>query len=238
MKKKLWLALIFIAAIASIVYFSVYFSLELSKNALLKGAYDEKDYSGMAQSVFFKEPDIGQDEYLGANSAPLSIIFALDFESNDATEYFNEAMPQLKEKYVDVGEAKLYFKYVLSRTELNNKSGRYWKVQAGRCFLKLTKDNVLEYHSAIFKRQDDDLSGFGSDAQALGADGEQFGSCMRDTSFTATYADMLDTEDFTIYSPSMYLGIDGSEYNIIYGRPELDYVFKRMRLKEIRVGLG
>lgn len=235
MKKKAIISIIVLIAIASIIYYLIDFQLELGKNDIAKDNFDQKNYVETFQAISLNSPEISEIKYEGYESAPLSIIFVADLNSRQSNEFYKNIFPELHKKYVQTGQAKLYHKYIISKEELDSKIGVYSKIQAARCFANLSTNSTITFQIILAQATGNDFSSL---AKSQGVDIEEFRTCISTKEFKSNYLDMLETEQFIITSPSIYLGVNGGDNTIMHGTPSLENIYKKMRLKEIKVGLN
>jgi hypothetical protein len=217
------------------VYGTIGFNTMMDRNDYVRQSYENKDYKEMFENLAIVTPEISEIGYEGSPSAPLTIIIVHDFTSSESSEFYKTKVPELKAKYVDTNQARIYHKYIITRSEYENKEGRYHEIQAARCFNELSDISSVAFHI--------DIASTGLD-NAIANMGiydiypSEFDDCYNNKYYKSTYIDMVETEQFSILGPSIYLGINGKENTVMYGNPDLDEIYDNMRLKEIRVGLN
>lgn len=125
--------------------------------------------------------DNGHLPVLGNNSAKVTIVEFSDFQCPFCKSYIDDTHAQLKEKYIDTGKVKFYFRHFpLTSIHPNAmKSGI-----AAEC--ANDKGKFWEYHDILFKNQEtwspqtmaDASSSFVEYAGQLGLSTEEFKSCL------------------------------------------------------------
>jgi len=233
-KKIMVIMMLCILAIGFIAFAAVSISINSGKNQLFKSSYEQGDLQGAYSAMFFQSPAIENRPYIGFEDAPLTMIVVIDFKSELSKEFYQEKMGELEQIYINTGQARLYHKYYISREELEDRKGRFIYASASRCYNQLTFNKTIEFNQALFNTPESQI---GALAEQFGLPRGAFTNCMKDSQFQSLYEDMLETEQFTVQSPSIYLGVDGNDNNLLIGNPSLDLIKKRMRLKQIKVGI-
>ncbi|HYD03052.1 MAG TPA: thioredoxin domain-containing protein [Alphaproteobacteria bacterium] len=230
---------VIIASVLIIAFLAIYgvlgFNIMMDRNEYLKQGYENKDYKQVFESIAIVTPEISEISYEGNSNAPLTIVIVHDFTSSESGEFYKEKIPELKSRYVDSGQARIYHKYIITRSEFENKEGRYNEIQAARCFNDLTDINSVAFHLDIISTGlDNAIANIG----IYNIEREEFERCYNNKYYKSIYIDMIETEQFSILGPSIYLGINGKENIVMYGNPDIDEIYDSIRLKEIRVGLN
>ncbi len=129
------------------------------------------------QAVFENEAVVqisaGNGHVLGGADAPVTIIEFSDFQCPFCARFVEQAMPQIKEDYIDTGKVKMVFRNFPLRfhenaesaalaAECANEQGRFW-----------------EYHDKIFQNQAYlGMDNYRAWAVELGLNAGQFNSCL------------------------------------------------------------
>jgi hypothetical protein len=235
--------LICIIVLALIAYTVVTLGIVLNKNTLFKQSYDQKDALGAYKALFSKTPETENRPYLGLQSAPLTIMTVIDFTSSDAKSFYDEKMPEIRKAYVDTGQARLYHKYIITFDELNSRTGRFIYVAASRCYNEFDFNNTIQFNQALFSLPVNGSTYAETQISLFLLAGkfqipkESFLQCVNNISFKELYQDASETEDFSLQSPSLHLGVNGQDNIVLYGNPDMETIQKRMRLQQIKVGI-
>lgn len=126
---------------------------------------------------------VDDDPFIGDANAPITIIEFSDYECPFCKRFFDETLPELKEKYVDTGKVKMVYRDLpLSfHDPMATK-----EAIAANCAREQGGDSkYFEYHDEIFTRtisngnglNDDDLTSIASD---VGLNLGQFEICQSD----------------------------------------------------------
>ncbi len=217
----------------------------LQKNALLLDAYTKHDLAGMRKAVFFQSPDIDGRLPLGKESAPLTIIIVIDFNSQSAKSFYDDKADWLKTAYADTGEARIYHKFILGRDEVDRKEGRYLYALASLCIAAQgTGADAIGFNKALLATKESHMmleeEGLIALAGKSGADQPAFRQCLQhppEKSFKELYIDLLESERFKMWSPSIVIGVDGGDEETIFGDADKEFISKRMKFRQIRVGI-
>lgn len=141
------------------------------------GAQAAADQSAIVEGDFTDD-----DPFMGEEDAPVVLIEWLDFQCPFCRKFYNDTLPQLKEKYVDSGKLKIVFRdFPLSFHKLALPSAI-----AAECAREQGDDDTyFAYHDLIFDTQNklgqgtvslpmDDFKQFAAD---LGLDTNRFNEC-------------------------------------------------------------
>jgi protein-disulfide isomerase len=153
------------------------------------------------------------DAFMGEENAPVTIVEFSEFQCPYCGKYFNDAYPQIMEKYVETGNVK----YVFRDFPLSFHAGAYPAALASECVRDQGGDEAyFEMHDRLFENQN--VLGYDSDtlkstlvsyAEALGADKGEFLECYENDTFKEEiYADM---------SYGQSIGISGTPSFIVNG---------------------
>lgn len=215
----------------------------LGKNALLLDAYTKNNFIGMREALLFQSPDIDGRLFIGKETAPLTIIMVLDFDSPAAKSFYDDNADWLKTSFSDTGEARIYHKFILGRDEVDRKEGRYLYALASRC-MTAQEGDVISFNKELLAAKNDNLllkeEGLIALAGKTGADQPAFRQCLEQPSndaFRELYIDMLESERFKIWSPSITIGVDGGDEETLFGDADKELISQRMRYRQIRVGI-
>jgi len=234
MKKNIALLIMCIIFLALIIYASFGFRILSNHNELFSNSWEKKDLIGAYNALAFQHPAINSRPWLGLQSAPITIIVVVDYQSEFSKKFYNEKMPDIAKQYVSSGQARLYHKYYIIREELRERKGRFIYASASRCYNEFAFNNTIEFNQALFNTPENDIDALADDFKLPK---EEFLKCVRESNFQALYEDMIETEEFTIHSPSIYLGVNGGDNTLVIGNPSMELIQKRMRLKQIKVGI-
>jgi len=235
--------LIFCAIIlAMIIYSVVTLRIVSAKNPLFRQSYEQKDVIGAYDALFNNIPATSNRPYLGLQNAPLTIMIVIDFKSDSARSFYDEKMPEIKKAYVDTGQARLYHKYIITSDELNTRTGRFIYSIASRCYNEFDFNRTVDFNMALFRTDmaSIDMNSeitLGRLADEFQITKESFLQCVKNSSFKELYQDAQETEDLSIQSPSIQLGVNGQDNIVLYGNPSMELIQKRMRLQQIKVGI-
>ncbi|MBN2052269.1 thioredoxin domain-containing protein [Candidatus Woesearchaeota archaeon] len=234
MGKSNIIMLICIIFLALVIYAFAGFGILSNNNILFKDSMEQKDWLTAYRALTFQSPAIEGRPCLGLQSAPLSIIVVVDFKSDFSKQFYNEKMPEIMQQYIKSGQARLYHKYYITKEELIGKKGRFIYASASRCYNEFAFNNTIEFNQALFNTQE---SNIGILAEEFNIPKEEFLKCLSESNFQALSKDMLETEKFDIQSPSIYLGVNGGDNTMLIGNPSIELIQKRMRMKQIKVGI-
>ena len=155
---------------------------------------------------------VGNLPALGDENAPVSLVVFSDFECPFCQAFYTDALPQIKEEYIDTGKAKLYFRHfpltsihpnaqlAAEASECVNEQGQFWN-----------------YHDLLFENQQEwaSLTGeavnekFTEYATSLGLNSGSFQECLTSGKFTENVNKDLE-EGATA-------GVDGTPATFING---------------------
>jgi len=237
-----------IALLAIMVLFAVIAGgIVLRRNNPLLDAYANKDLAGIRDSVLFQSPDIHDRLFIGKEDAPLTIIIIIDFDSASAKDFYENKADWLKSTFADNGEARIYHKFILGRDEVDQKKGRYLYALASRCITAQSSGSdvdVIGFNKELLATKEVPMLLSEEELIALagksGADKPIFRQCLQQPSkdaFRELYIDMLESERFKILSPSIVIGVDGGNEETLFGDADEEFITKRMRFRQIRVGI-
>lgn len=173
----------------------------------LDGAKIEQP-TGTAQPSNVGEVDTSNEPMIGNADAPITIVEFSDFECPFCGRFFDQTYPELKEKYIDTGKAKLVFKdFPLSFHPMAKPSAI-----AATCVFELEGDDAFfEMHDMIFQGQaslsDSKLKDW---ALEVGVDEAEYDSCITDSKI----ADEVDAD----FNEGAALGVSGTPSFIINGK--------------------
>lgn len=149
---------------------------------------------------------------LGEENAPVSLVIFSDFECPFCSAFYTDALPQIKEEYIDTGKAKLYFRHfpltsihpnaqlAAEASECVNEQGQFWN-----------------YHDLLFENQQEwaALTGdavnekFTEYATSLGLNSDSFQECLTSGKFTENVNKDLEE--------GAAAGVDGTPATFING---------------------
>jgi protein-disulfide isomerase len=235
MRKRITMIIMLcIVLIAFAVYLSFSLKITSDKNQLFKKNYEQGDVQGVYSALFLQSPAIHNRPYIGFENAPLTIIVIVDFQSELSKKFYEEKMPEILNNYINTGQAKLYHKYYISREELEGRKGRFIYASASRCYNEFAFNNTIEFNKALFSTPESSIEAL---AEEYSIPKEAFISCINNNTFQSLYEDMLETDQFSVQSPSIYLGVNGQDNTLLLGNPSTELIQKRMRVKQIKVGI-
>jgi hypothetical protein len=234
MKRKTIILSAIIPALLILLSIAV-IKMTYGQNYLFRQSYDAKDWKGIYESISFQSPAIEERPYVGSDKAPLTIIFALDFQSGLAKTFYFEKMEWLKNTYVN-NTARLYHKYIITRDDWQGRKGGFIKALASYCHDKQSLNDTLDFNKALFDAKVEGIEGLYALAENFSLDKAAFNACMNSTPKALT-EDMVETEKFLLQSPSLIVGVNGQDNDVIYGNPSYETITKRIRLKQIKVGI-
>jgi hypothetical protein len=240
MKRKTIIISVIIILAALIIFFVAAIKINYSQNELFKQSLDSKDLQGMYDSVFFQSPAIGGRPYIGNEKAPLTLISVIDFQAGLDKTFYWEKMQWLKDSYVDNNTARIYYKYIITKDELLGRKGEFIKALASYCHDEQRMNDTLDFNNALFDAKEEDgqalIQNIYLFADNFSLDKPEFEGCMNSTP-KALVQDVVETMKFRIRSPSLIIGIDGKDNEEILGNPSYETMTKRIRLKQIKVGI-
>lgn len=116
------------------------------------------------------------DPFMGDKNAPVTLIEWSDYECPFCKTFFNNALPGIKEKYIDTGKVK----FVYRDFPLSSHKNAYPAAIAAECAREQGDDETyFKYHDLIFENQsrlnEDNLKQFAVD---LGLKTDQFNNCL------------------------------------------------------------
>ncbi len=116
------------------------------------------------------------DPFMGDKNAPVTLIEWSDYECPYCKTFFNDALPEIKEKYIKTGKVK----FVYRDFPLSFHKNAYPAAIAAECAREQADDEMyFRYHDLIFENQsrlnEDNLKQFASD---LGLKTDQFNNCL------------------------------------------------------------
>ncbi len=161
----------------------------------------------------FVEIDEGQLPIQGDKNASVTIVEFSDFECPFCKAFFDDAYPEIKEKYIDTGKVKFSYRHFpLSSIHPNAQIA----AEASECANE--QDKFWEYHDILFNNQSSwasltgDLlnSTLADYAGQAGMDTTKFSSCLA----SGKYADQV-AEDLSAGSAA---GVDGTPAFFINGQ--------------------
>jgi hypothetical protein len=235
MKKRITIIIMLIMVlIAFALYLTFSIKINSGRNQLFKNSYEQGNVQGAYSALFFQSPAIENRPYIGFENAPLTIIVVVDFQSEPSKMFYEEKMPEIMNSYVNTGQAKLYHKYYIPREELEGRKSRFIYASASRCYNEFTFNRTTEFNEALFSTPEDSI---GALAEAYSIPREAFLKCIENNTFQSLYEDMLETSQFSIQSPSIYIGVNGQDNSLLLGNPSIGLIQKRMRVKQIKVGI-
>ncbi len=120
--------------------------------------------AGVAPAVDVKDVKTDGDPFIGQADAPLTIVFWSDFQCPFCKKFETEALPQIIEKYVSTGKAKIIF-MDFPFLGADSITGALYS----RAVWKLYPSAYLAWHEAMTASQDEEGdAGFG-DAASIDA---------------------------------------------------------------------
>ena len=168
------------------------------------------------------------------------IICVLDFNSQLANTFYWEKMEWLRDTYAYNNTARIYHKYIITKDDWQGRKGDFIKALASYCHDEQRVNDTLDFNKALFGTKEADGQALMQNmyllADNFSLDKPAFDECMNSTP-KALAEDMVETEKFRIQSPSLIIGVDGKNNEVIFGNPGYETITRRIRLKEIKVGI-
>ena len=139
--------------------------------------FDNSRFSKTEDGI--KTLELKQAPVLGSPTATVTIIEVGDYQCHMCKKWFEETRPQIIENYVDTGKVNLTFVDMpfLGSDSIPASEASYCADDQGKYW---------EYHSMLFRYQEDEIDGGWASATRLqafpfnlGLDIEQFDKCMR-----------------------------------------------------------
>jgi protein-disulfide isomerase len=173
-----------------------------------KQAEYENGGAAAPQAAVITENMSDDDAFIGDANAPITIVEFSDYECPYCEAFVNGALPQIKEKYIETGMAKLVYRdYPLSFHK-----GAYPSALAAECVRDQAGDEgYFKMHDVIFANQSD-LSNENLNKLALdlGVDNVKYSECFDSEKFREEiYADLAEGQA---------VGISGTPGFIIDGK--------------------
>ena len=172
-------------------------------------AYIEKKEAEMNAPKVIEGDFVENDAILGDINAPVTIVEFSDFQCPYCVKFYNETLPQLKEKYIDTGKVR----FVYRDFPLSFHKAAVPAALISECAAEQGGDEVyFKMHDRVFETI---LSGFSEDdliayAVELGSNEAKLRDCMEDEEMEAEiYKDMADGQK---------AGISGTPGFVINGK--------------------
>ncbi|TRZ80843.1 DsbA family protein [bacterium] len=151
--------------------------------------------------------------FIGEKDAPVTIIEINDYQCPFCKTFASEVMPELKEKYIDTNKVKFVFRdFPLPYHPYSQKSA-----EAALCYYD-QELNYYDYYTKLFENtnalETENLIKY---AEELGADNEQFSSCLENGDFEQTVK--TDFEEINRIIQSSKLENFGTPAFLINGKP-------------------
>ena len=113
---------------------------------------------GGGQAADIKDVKIEGAPFVGSANAPVVIAYWSDYQCPFCKKFDQEALPQIMEKYVKTGKAKIVFKDFQFLGPDSDTGALY-----SRAVWELYPEKYGEWHEAMFVAQDEEHGGFGDE---------------------------------------------------------------------------
>ena len=193
---KTWsiIVICFLFVFGAIGYYAFAAKFEYARNSYVQEQYKAGNAGGVLDFYFNGDPIIESRRFVG-NDTPVTMIVVTDFLSGASASFFNDLFPQIKEQFIDSGQARLYEKYYITRQEYDQKKGRFIYAVAALCFEDLKQPAPAQFaafHQELFAlasrvSQDpkspgnissEDVASLAERAASLGVPKQAFLECM------------------------------------------------------------
>jgi hypothetical protein len=223
MRRKVAFVLVVAMLVAAMLYYYFSIKFEIGKNDLLEQQIEQQRYGDIYDFYIDQDIVVQQRPFIGAIDSHITFIVVVDFSSESAKQFYNDIVLPLESEYLQTGQARLYHKYIVSRQEYEQKTGRFIYAAAAAC------TNSISSNKRLFELKGNELPAF---IKEQGITSEELDACGQ-----MLYEDMFQTDTYRIYSPSIYIGIDTTKNSVLYGSPTLEQISRRVRQKQIQLGI-
>lgn len=200
MKKAAIVALLILAFILSVAYYTYAGISEYKQNKIASKYYDQKQYGELYDFYFDPQPSIAQRHFTGSPDASVTVAAVIDPLAQQSRDFLNTTIAHIERAYVETGQIKLYFKYYMTEEEYVEKRGRFIYGAAGQCY---NGTDSVAFHQELLATEE----------TAIPALLKKHGlpeNPLECSSDDLLYEDMTESHLFRIVSPSVHISINGT----------------------------
>ncbi|MBU0614888.1 MAG: thioredoxin domain-containing protein [Nanoarchaeota archaeon] len=180
-----------------------------------------------------RDPNVDWIPFLGSENASVTFIAYLDIESQDSADFFNEDFQKIREEFINTQKIKYYQKHYITEEDYQQKTGRYRYVKTFLCVAKLDPEIYYDfYFDALTTKQGPEYY-----LDKYNISTEEMDNCISQEQEEMRY-DILEIKNQGIIGKKQrfYLGIGGTDNNIMDGLPSYPTLSKSIKQYLFRVG--
>ena len=227
MKKKIVITALILLFVSAVSYHIFAIKSEINKNVLLEKQYQSGDFS--KTYLFYVSQEIVVEDRPAVGTNPVTMIYVVDFTSQASKEALQNTLNTIQENYGTEKDFTRMYKYLISKEEYQEKSGKYLYAIASQCMLRNQLPDVDQKILLLFDLTESEI------ANMLTEQNLSLNECIK-TEDVTLYEDMIQTTTYRMYSPSIYIGVNGRQNTVLYGDPVKEKLLKRIREKQIAIG--
>jgi hypothetical protein len=210
--------------VAALLYYGIAFTIEYERAPL-------DNRIEFAERYLDQEAHIVGRSFVGSPEAPITIIYVVDFLSEEGEEHYTQVVEELSETYIAWNQAKLFHKWYVTEEEYEQKRGRFKYAVAASCY-KLNGEDPIGFHRALLNSSEEELPLL---TERFGLD-ETYNKCLESIPADVT-EDMFETRLYRIVGPSMHIGLAEGNYEILQGTPTMARINRSIRTQQVRIGI-